>query len=246
MGEFRESDFRSAEGKPIEANPEELSQLAVTLGIVLPRLEAYRSLIHTLTQHSEIAEVEFTYGAPLFKATPEIVEGLRNATSQLDRFDVYFSYGILHEPTRVRLAQRFRQRYLNRHPFSEGSDVFAASADVLQFRFRIDEPRHLAAPNKAMASIQREPHDERIVQQILSREPIDRAHLTGRLKLFLDHIYNPRRAALPEVQKVMTGSRTHSPVIVELEMDGALPGLFWHVLEPRVDEVDGAMVWLPG
>lgn len=246
MGEFRESDFRSDTGAPVHAEAENISKLAVTLGIVLPRLESYRALIHGLTQHSEVAEVEFTYGAPLFKATPQIVEGLKQASGSLGRFDVYFEHGILHEPTRVRLAQKFRQRYLNRHPYSEGSDVFAASADVLQFRFRIDEPRYLLAPTRALEAIARAPHDANILSQVRAKDPIAREHLSGRVKLFLDHVYNPRRTALPEVKKVMTGSRTHSPVIVELEMDGALPGLFWHVLEPRVDEVDGAMVWLPG
>ena len=246
MGEFRESDFRSETGKPVNADADSISKLAVTLGIVLPRLDSYRALIHSLTNHPEIAEVEFTYGAPLFKATPEIVDGLKKASGSLERFDVYFEHGLLHEPTRVRLAQRFRQRYLNRHPYSEGSDVFAASADVMQFRFRIDEPRHLQAPLRALAAIEHAPHDDTILAQIRAKEPIAREHLSGRVKLFLDHIYNPRRTALPQVKKVMTGSRTHSPVIVELEMDGALPGLFWHVLEPRVDEVDGAMVWLPG
>lgn len=224
----------------------ETTTSALPIGLVLPDLEAYRGLVRAIAEATFIAELEFTYGAPLFKGTPAIVEGLKQATSALEKFDVYFQHGILDEAARVKLAQGFRYRYLNRHPYSEGSDVFAASADVLQFRFRLMDPRQLDDGPRALAAARSEPHDTEVLNALEKDAPVDNAHLRGRIKLFLDHVYNPRRRKLPEVQEVLTGSRAADPVIVELETSGALPGMFAHLLSPLVDEVDGALVWLPG
>ena len=57
----------------------------------------------------------------------------------------------------------------------------AASADVLQFRFRIDEPRYLLAPTKALEAITRAPHDANILSQVRAKDPIAPEHLSGRL-----------------------------------------------------------------
>lgn len=219
---------------------------ALPIGLVLPDLEAYRDLVHAIATAAFVTEVEFTYGAPLFKGNDAIVEGLKGAVSALDKFDVYFRHGILDEAARVKLAQGFRLRYLNRHPYSEGSDVFAASADVLQFRFRLMDPRQLDDGPRALVTARQQPHDGDVLSALEKDAPIDNAHLKGRVKLFLDHVYNPRRRKLPEVQAVMTGRRAKDPVIVELETSGALPGLFAHLLEPLVKGAGGALVWLPG
>jgi hypothetical protein len=71
-------------------------------------------------------------------------------------------------------------------------------------------------------------------------------HLRGDVKLFMDEVQNSRRRKLPAVQQVMTGSRKRDPVIVEVMVSAGLPGYFIWALAPCVDEVDGALVWLPG
>lgn len=226
--------------------PECFTPPPVSLALVLPRLDAYAAFVHRIAACPAIAEVEFTYGAPLYKATPAIAAALPGARGALDKFDLYFSQGILEESLRVRLAAQFRRQYLTRHPGSEGSDVFAASADVLQFRFRLDDPRQLPEGRALLLRAAEHPHDARVLADWRRGRPIERPVLMARCKLFLDHVYNPRRRSCPEVQTVMTGSRTHDPVILELEVHGALPGLFWGVLEPHLDAVDGALAWLPG
>ena len=57
---------------------------------------------------------------------------------------------------------------------------------------------------------------------------------------------HPGLLHLPAVQQVMTGSRSRDPIILEVMVSAGLPGYFIWALAPPVDEVDGALVWLPG
>jgi hypothetical protein len=218
----------------------------VPIGIVLPDLESYQRLVHAIARAPFVAETEFTYGAPIFKATPEITDAARKAGSALDKFDVYYDACILEEEMRVKMAAEFRKRYLKANPRSEGSDVFLASGDVLQFKFELAQPSLLADREQALQVAYSLPHDKSVMDQLVAGESVDRAHLQGRVKLFLDHIYNPRRRELPEVQEVMTGPRADDPLVVELMTNGALPGLFGHLLAKVVHPMFGALVMLPG
>ncbi len=218
----------------------------VPIGIVLPDLGAYQRLVHAISEAPYVAETEFTYGAPLYKATAGITCALKDARTALDKFDVYFEHGILDEETRVQLAAAFRQRYLRANPRSEGSDVFAASADVLQFRFELRQPAIIEGGSEALWVTESLPHDKDVMDALKQGDTVDRRHLRGNVKLFLDHVHNRRRRELPEVQEVMTGARARDPVVVELMTDGAVPGLFGHLLAPLVHPLEGALVMLPG
>lgn len=218
----------------------------VPIGIVLPDLPAYQRLVHAIAGASYVAETEFTYSAPLYKATPEITDALRDARTALEKFDIYFERGILDEEVRVKLAGAFRQRYLRAHPRSEGSDVFVASADVLQFKFELHQPATMEGGSEALWVTESLPHDRDVMECLKQGETVERAHLRANVKLFLDHVHNPRRRDVPEVQEVMTGPRERDPVVIELMTNGALPGLFGHLLVPLVHPLDGALVMLPG
>lgn len=218
----------------------------VPIGIVLPDLATYQRLVHAIAEAPSVAEIELSYSAPLYKATPALTEALKGVRTALEKFDVYFEHGILDEETRVKLASAFRQRYLKAHPRSEGSDVFVASADVLQFRFELQQPATLEGSEEALWVAESLPHDREVLEAMKQGELVDRQHLRGKVKLFLDHVYNPRRRELPEVQEVMTGPRAKDPLVVELMTDGAVPGLFGHLLAPLVHPLDGALVMLPG
>lgn len=218
----------------------------VPIGIVLPDLATYQRLVRAIAEAPYVAETEFSYSAPLYKATPAITEALKDARTALEKFDVYFERGILDEDTRVKLAAAFRQRYLRANPRSEGSDVFLASGDVLQFRFELHQPATLDGGDEALWVTESLPHDRTVLEAMKQGELVDRRHLRGNVKIFLDHVYNRRRRELPEVQEVLTGPRAHDPVIVELMTDGAVPGLFGHMLAPLVHPLEGALVILPG
>lgn len=223
-----------------------LASHQVPIGIVLPDLATYQRLVHAIAEAPSIDTIELSYSAPLYKATPAIVEALKDVRTALEKFDVYFEHGFLDEETRVKLASAFRQRYLKANPRSEGSDVFAASGDVLQFRFQLKQPATLEGFEDVLAVTASLPHDREVLEAMKQGELVDRRHLQGELKIFLDHVYNPRRRELPAVQEVMTGPRERDPVIAELMTDGALPGLFGHLLAPLVHPLDGALVILPG
>jgi hypothetical protein len=218
----------------------------IPIGIVLPDLVSYQRLVHAAYNAPFVAECEFTYGAPLFKATDAIKQRVREARDALQKFDAYFELGILDEAQRTQLAAAFRQRYLKAHPRSEGSDVFLASGDVLQFTFELSQPNTLDDGGQALWVAQSLPHDKSVMDALSQGQSIDRNHLRGRVKMFLDHVYNPRRRELPDVQEVMTGPRERDPVVVELMTDGALPGLFGHLVAQLVHPIDGALVMLPG
>jgi hypothetical protein len=218
----------------------------IPIGIVLPRLASYQHLVHALATAPFVTETEFTFGTPLYKATKAICERLLETKTALEKFDAYFEHGILDEEQRVLLAQVFRQRYLRANPRSEGSDVFNASGEVMQFSFILHQPANLEGSEAAIAVAESLPHDRAVMESLKRGQGIGRDHLKGTLKLFLDHVYNPRRRDLPAVREVMTGPRQYEPVVVELMTNGALPGLFGHLLAPLVHPLEGALVMLPG
>ena len=216
------------------------------MGIVLRDLRSYQQLVHVLHREPAVEAVEFTYRAPLFKGNAAIREALVPGSAAIDKFDVYFEHGILDEEARVNIAQRFRRDWIRRRPGSEAQDVFAASGELLQFVFRLRPPHRCADPQAAMDAIARHPHDADQLAALRAGRAIDPVHLSAEIRIFIDHVFNPRRRKAPTVQAVMTGARTHDPVIVELMTTGGIPGYFVHQLEPPIDEVDGALVWLEG
>lgn len=230
-----------------ELNSQEVYEFKpVVIGIVLPDLLAVQKLVRAIAGMDIIDETEFTFGAPLYKGNDAIVEGLKSVNSAIEKFDVYFEHGILDEEERVRFAGAFRKKYLQKFPGSEGSDVFVASADVLQFRYQFGLPTSQKELQAFGDLVEKHPNDPRLLYALFEGKGVGREHLKGRVRIYLDHIYNPRRRKLQEVQDVMTGGRRKDPVVLELAVSGGVPGLHHELLEPLVDEVDGALVWLPG
>ncbi len=218
----------------------------LTMGIVLRDLRAYQQLVHVFSAEPAVSTLDFTFKAPLYKATAGIKAALPDCKSALDKFDVYFEHGILDEDVRVALAERFRTQYVQHHPRTEASDLFFASGEVIHVGFTLKNPHDLDKPSQAVAAIAAHPHDDGVLSRLVEKKAVHPEHLKGEIRLYLDHVYNPRRRKEEAVQRVMTGSRTNDPVTVEMFSDGAIPGYFVYTLEPAIDEVDGALVWLEG
>ncbi len=220
--------------------------MQLALGLVLPLLTSYKRLVHHVAGCPQVAMTDFTYGAPLYKGNPKIVADLATAESALDKFDAYFDHGILDEEERVRLAHVFTKQYAKKHPASERQDLFIASGDVLKFMFEVKPPLTMPDSKSVLESIEKVPHDGKVLATIRAGQSVEREALRGTCKLYLDHVYNPRRYEDDEVKRVRKDVQAERPVVVELLTNGAIPGVFIHVLQPFVDEVGGKIVILPG
>jgi hypothetical protein len=218
----------------------------LSLGLILPLLTSYKQLVHAASSSPLVATTEFTYGAPLYKGNAKIVADLATVEGALDKFDAYFDHGILDEEERVRFAHAFTKAYAKKHPASERNDLFIASADVLRFQIELKPPLATADPKSVLDAIEQLPHDGAVLSSIRSGQPVDRAHLRGDFKLFLDNIYNPRRYEDDVVKKARARVQSERPLVVELWTNGAIPGVFVHALQPHLDAVGGAIVLLPG
>ena len=188
----------------------------VNFGLVLHRLEQYRALVHALADTPIVATTEFTYAAPIYRGSDKIKQGLAEANGALDKFDVYFEEALLDEVERVRFARAFHQTYLRKFPASERQDLFLASGDVLKFAFELVPPSQLAEPAAALNAVARTPHDPLVLAKLQKSEPIDHAHLRADVKVFFDHVMNPRRREHPEVQRAMHELGCEEPFILEL------------------------------
>lgn len=219
---------------------------SVVFGLVMKELVQYRELVHRIAAQPFVAGTEFTFGAPIFKGSDAIKEGLARANNALEKFDVYCNHAILDEAERVRFARLFAQNYVRRFPGSERSDLFLASGDVLKFTFELVVPTSLHDGGAALLAIQRTPHDPSVLADLLEGRAVDRAHLRGHVHVFLDHILNPRRHDVPSVQRAAAEIGAELPYVAELATDGALPGYILHAVRPLVFDVGARMVLLPG
>jgi hypothetical protein len=223
-----------------------LNTPTVNFGVVLKKLEQYRDLVHLISRSSLVGMTEHSYAAPIYKGSEGIRAGLAASSTALEKFDVYFSNAILDEQERVRFAHLFMAAYVKRYPASERTDLFLASGDVLRFSFELVPPAALENPELALQAIERTPHDTQVVRALRASGALDRAHLRAEVKIFLDHILNPRRREMPEVQKAMRELGTDLPYIAELVTNGAVPGYLYYVLRPLVEEVGGRLVFIGG
>jgi hypothetical protein len=205
---------------------EKATDRPVILGVALKDLRTYGALVHELAVSPLVANTEFTVQAPLYKGTAEIKQALTEVGSALEKFEVYIAHTILNEQVRVQMAQAFRRRYLARHPMSEGSDIFLASGEVLSFSFTMQQPKKLMKVVSLKGAISSHPHDSEVLRELQSGNTVDRTHLTGSLRIFLDNVYNPRRRQDPVMAPLLTGELGDDPVILELYTNGAVPGLF--------------------
>ena len=218
----------------------------VNFGLVLHRLEQYRDLVHALAESPIVVTTDCTYAAPIYKGSERIKLGLAKANGALDKFDVYFESALLDEVERVRFSRAFHQGYLKRYPASERQDLFLASGDVLKFAFELVPPSGLAEPGAALDAVARTPHDPAVLAKLQDGAPIDRAHLRADVKIFFDHVMNPRRREHPDIERAMDELGAEEPYILELVTDGALPGYIYYAVHPFVAQVGGRLVLLPG
>jgi hypothetical protein len=223
-----------------------LSEPTINFGLVLRGLEQYRDLVHLLASSPLVATSDFSYSAPIYKGSDNIKAGLAAASTALEKFDVYFSNALLDETERVRFARLFAQAYLRKFPASERSDLFLASAEVLKIAFELVPPIALQDPAAAVAAAAAAPHDISVVDKLRIGESIDRAHLKFEVRVFLDHVMNPRRREHAEVQAAMRELKTDLPYVLEVVTNGAIPGYVFYAVHPFVSQVGGRLVLLPG
>lgn len=212
--------------------------------VVLPNLDSYRQLVHLMCAHPQLDRCEFTFNTPLYKATPALASALQLGMAGIDKFDLYLEHAVLNEDVRISVAQKFRQQYAKRFPGSERSDLFLASGELLDFRCRFQIPSMIAEKTEACSRIQRFPHDPQILEAFKDGNSSAFPHTECQLKLFFDHIYNPRHQKRPEVQMAMQDLAVEEPIILELASSGALPGYFFYLLELSVGHLPGRLVWL--
>lgn len=218
----------------------------VVFGVVLKDLESYRTLVKGLATSSLVASTDFVYTAPIYKGSDAIKDALQSANGALDKFDVYFEHALDNPAERVRFAKMFAAQYVRKFPASERQDLFLASGDVMKFSFELVTPLALEQPLAVLDAIARTPHDQALLDSLRGGGSIDRAHLRGDLKIFLDHILNPRRRELQQVQSAMFEMETDAPLIVELVTTGGVPGYVYYVVQPMVSAIGGRVVLLPG
>lgn len=218
----------------------------VIFGVVLKALEQYREIVHLLATNPIVSVADFAYSAPIYKGSDAIKAALERANTGLEKFDAYFTHAILDENERVRFARLFAQQYVKRFPASERQDLFAASADVLKFSVELVPPSALADQSAALDAIAATPHDAEVLDALRAGQPIDRAHLKADLKIFLDHVLNPRRREIKRVMRAAEEIGTDLPYVLELVTDGAVPGYIYYAVHPIVHHVGGRMVLLAG
>lgn len=218
----------------------------VVFGAVFGNIADFAGLVHRLCESPDVAATEFSFQAPIYKAAPAIVAGLKEAKSALDKFDVYFRHTVLDEDKRVAYREKFASDYIRRVPGTERQDLFAASADILQFSFELVPPTSHPFAESALYAIQSTPHDPTVLAALRAGQGCAREHLRGDWKLFFDHMQNPRRHDLPQVKEVVMELGFVEPYVVELITDGAVPGYFWGVMSHHVAAASGRFVHLPG
>ena len=215
------------------------------MGLVLPNLEAYQRLVHEISDAHFTSNIELTFKAPLYKCTPEIKDRLKDAGGVLDKFDIYFEGAVLNEEVRVQIAQTFRKQYVARAPRSEASDIFYASGDILQFSFEMKHPSDLDGEPELLEEVARYPHDTEVVHGYRDFKRLNKEHRTGEVRLYLDHVFNPRWRDLEAVRAMMAYPWMKEPVVAELFTSGAIPGAFVWALWPMLRRLEGGLIWLP-
>lgn len=218
----------------------------VIFGVVLRDLVQYRDLVLRIAHSPWVVMTDFVFGAPIFKGSDAIKSALATATSATDKFTAYATHAILDESERLRFARLFAQQYLRRSPASERSDVFLASGEVLKFTFEVALPGAHPEGAALAAGLEQTPHDAAALAALLRQEPVASAHLRAELKIFLDHVFNPRRHELPRVREAARALGVERPIVLELVTDGALPHYLERAVAPEVAAVGGRVVLLPG
>ena len=221
-----------------------MSKLNFSSLVVVPNLRSYQQLVHAMCAHEHLDWSEFTFNTPLYKATPALSAALNLGMTGIEKFDLYFEHAVLDEEVRVDVAQKFRKHYVKRFPGSERSDLFLASGELLDFRCRFKAPTIMQDNAEACSRIQRFPYDQHVFEAFRENNSSAFPHSECQLKLFFDHIYNPRHLKRPEVQMAMQDIGVQEPILLELASSGAIPGYFYYLLEALIGRLSGRLVWM--
>ncbi|MBN2360800.1 MAG: hypothetical protein JXR83_15200 [Deltaproteobacteria bacterium] len=228
----------------------------VPLGVLVDGLAALPSVLDAFLDHPAISSSDLTIGAPLFKATPELAEAHKALRSARERFHAYLSLGVLNEPVRAQVAQRFVKTYRQRHGRVERRDVFLASADMCAATVNLRTLKALdpLVRREVIAEILRMPHDREAVERELVAageslpegevEPPDLTVYQMSLKIFVDQLSNPVRLKDPEVIRALDAMRCAEPVVIEFWAAPALPGYPFIVVRDVANAVGGMPVWM--
>lgn len=235
--------MRSNEGFPTTSTG--AAELAATLGLVYRDIKDHKSVMHALTSSKAVQSVEFSVQAPLYKGSPQIVAGLAAAQSLDDKIDVYFDNALSNEEERVRFARLFGAMFVKKNPRSERQDVFLASGDVFAFSCDLLPPMSLDVPREAFDAIAKGPHEVAMLGRLRGGDTPERWHLKVQIRIFLDHILNPRRHDLPDVLAAAKALDTPLPCVLEVSASPSIPGYARYALEPLVTAAGGKVVWLP-
>jgi len=191
-----------------------------------------------------VAGVEFSVQAPLYKGSPQIIHALQSVESLADKIDLYHRLALNDEAERVRFARLFAQQFQRKNPRAERQEQFKKSGDVFGFSFDLVPPMHLEVPREAFDAIAAGPHEVAVLSRLRGGESPERWHLKVQIRVFLDHILNPRRHEEPQVKAGAAQLDVALPCVLEVSASPSIPGYARYVLEPLVTAAGGVVVWL--
>ena len=228
----------------------------VPLGVLVDGAASLPQVLDAFLDHPAIAASDLTIGAPLYKATPELTEAHKALRQARERFHAYLRLGVLNEPVRQQVSQRFVEMYRQRYGRGERRDIFLASADMCAVTAAL-KPLTALDPltrHDVIAEIQHMPHDRAAVEreliaagEILPQgevEPPDSSVYQVQFKIFVDQLANPSRLKDPEVIRALEVTRCETPVVLEFWAAPAMPGYAYIVVRDVANAVGGMPVWM--
>jgi hypothetical protein len=218
--------------------------LAACLGLVYDDVKRHGAVLRGLLASPFVSGVEFSVQAPIYKGSPQIKAALEGAEGLRDKIDLYFRLAIVDESERVRYAHLFAAQYARKHPRVERQDLFQKSGDVFGFSFDLVPPMQLDTPRVVFDAIAAGPHDAALLARLRGGESPERWQLKVCVRLFLDHVLNPRRHGEAAVKDAAAVLGVAQPCVIEVSASPAVAGYARHVLEPLVDDAGGCVVWL--
>jgi len=228
----------------------------VPLGVLVDGVGTLPQVLNAFLDHPAIATTDLTIGAPLYKATPELTEAHKALRQPRERFHAYLALGVLNEPVRAQVAQRFVESYRQRHGRGERRDLCLASADMCSAMASLKTLKALdpIARREVVTEIQRVPHDRAAVERELIAagellpigevEQPDPSVYRLSLKIFVDQLSNSVRLKDPEVIRALEVMQFAQPVVVEFWAEPALPGYQYIVVRDIANAVGGMPVWM--
>lgn len=231
----------------------------ISLGVLCDGIEVLPQLVEALLDHPCVATSDLGVMAPFYQGTPTLVEVHRATRPGRARLLAYLRHGVLDESTRCVIAGRFAADFRRRYGRAERRDLLVASADMLRVEVALKALAALdpAQRDRVLRSIAARPHDvDTFAREQEPIAPRDDGDGTGSelaagggeiyllaMKIFIDHVYNPRRQQHPAVQEALAAHPMQRPAIIELWAPPAIPGYADLVVKDIAPAVDGVALW---